>query len=116
MTTEQITGDLNAAENALLQVMQRLRANIFETDESSSAFSMPTPYATSTDLFKGQTFVNRNNRRRNSGYSAYSGGYSSKNLPPNDSCESYDEPQVIWILIFFPFCVRRSDRLTQYLT
>ncbi|KAL6567699.1 hypothetical protein OROGR_001367 [Orobanche gracilis] len=91
----QITGDLNAAVNALLQVMQRLRANIFENGESSSAFSMPTPYATSTDSFKGQTFVNHNNRRRNPGYSAYSGGYSSKNLPPNDSCESYDEPQIV---------------------
>ncbi|KAL6562508.1 hypothetical protein OROGR_003515 [Orobanche gracilis] len=91
----QITGDWNAAENALLQVMQCLRANIFETDESSSAFSVPTPYATSTDSFKGQTFMNRNNRRRNSGYSAFSGGYSLKNLPPNDSCESYDQPKIV---------------------
>ncbi|KAI3467323.1 hypothetical protein Pfo_023986 [Paulownia fortunei] len=92
----QITGDLNAAKNALLQVMQRLRANIFETDGSSSAFPIPAPsLATSTEAFDGQKYVNRDNRTRNPGYSTYSGGYSSKNLPPTDSYGSYDESQIV---------------------
>ncbi|KAK6139338.1 hypothetical protein DH2020_026919 [Rehmannia glutinosa] len=63
----QITGDMNAAKNALLQVMQRLRANIFENDGSSS-----------TDAYDGQKYVHRDNRTRNPGYSNYSGGHTLK--------------------------------------
>ncbi|GER32909.1 RNA-binding KH domain-containing protein [Striga asiatica] len=83
----QITGDLNAAKNALLQVIQRLRTNTFETDGSLPAFS--------NDAFNGHKYVNRDNRTHNSGYSAYSGGYGSNNLPPTESYDSYDESQVV---------------------
>ncbi|KAK6139389.1 hypothetical protein DH2020_026897 [Rehmannia glutinosa] len=79
----QITGDMNAAKNALLQVMQRLRANVFENDGSSS-----------TDAYDGQKYVHRDNRTRNPGYSNYSGGHTSKTLPPTQSYGSYDESQI----------------------
>lgn len=100
---DQITGELNAAKNALLQVMQRLRANIFETDGSSSAFPIPPPVpvpslATQTEAFEGQSYVNRDNRTRNQGYSTYSGGYSTETLPPTDSYGSFDDPQVAFTL------------------
>lgn len=81
--------------------MQRLRANIFETDGSSSAFPIPAPspsLATSTEPFDGQKYVNRDNRTRNPGYSTYSGGYSSKTLPPTDSYGNYDDSQVVLTL------------------
>ncbi|KAH6798484.1 RNA-binding KH domain-containing protein [Perilla frutescens var. frutescens] len=94
----QITGELNAAKNALLQVTQRLRVNLFETDGSSSAFPMPSPVpslATPTEAFEGQTYVNRDNRARSQRYSTYSGGYSTKNLAPTDRYGSFDDPQMV---------------------
>lgn len=98
---DQITGELNAAKNALLLVMQRLRANIFETGGTSSAFPIPPPVpslATQTEAFEGQSYVNRDNRTRNQGYSTYSGGYSTKTLPPTYSYGSFDDPQVAFTL------------------
>ncbi|KAL3631180.1 hypothetical protein CASFOL_024164 [Castilleja foliolosa] len=91
----QITGDLNAAKNALLQVMQRLRGNMFESDGNLPSFQTPAPYATSADPYNGQKHGRRDNRTRNSEYSNYSGGYNSKNSPPTDSYGGYEEPQVV---------------------
>ena len=76
----------------MLQVMQRLRANILESDGSSSAFPSLAP---PIEAFQGQAYVKRDNRMHNHVHSAYSGGYSSKTLPPTDNYGSYDDPQVL---------------------
>ncbi|XP_022891166.1 KH domain-containing protein HEN4-like [Olea europaea var. sylvestris] len=92
----QITGDTNAARAALLQVVMRLRANMFETEGTSSGFSTPAPYRqTSPDISDGPKYMGRDNRSRNHGYSTYSGGYGSKNLPPSESYRSYDTSQIV---------------------
>ncbi|XP_042052843.1 KH domain-containing protein HEN4-like [Salvia splendens] len=88
----QVSGELNAAKNAMLQVMQRLRANILESDGSSSAFPILAP---PIEAFQGQAYVNRDNRMHNHVHSAYSGGYSSKTLPRTDNYGSYDDPQMV---------------------
>ncbi|KAL1551046.1 KH domain-containing protein HEN4-like [Salvia divinorum] len=88
----QISGELNAAKNAMLQVMQRLRANILESDGSSSAFPIHAP---PIEAFQGQTYVNRDNRMHNHVHSAYSGGYNTKTLPQTDNYGSYDDPQMV---------------------
>ncbi|KAL7091388.1 hypothetical protein ACP275_12G102600 [Erythranthe tilingii] len=87
----QVMGDPNAAKNALLQVMQRLRGNAFESDGNSSAF--PTP--ATAEGFDGQKYVKHDNRTRNPRYSTYSGGYTSNTAPPADSYGSYDDSQVV---------------------
>ncbi|KAI3452857.1 hypothetical protein Pfo_009520 [Paulownia fortunei] len=92
----QITGDLSAAKNALLQVMQRLRANLFETEGSSSAFPLPAPYLpTSTEEFDGSKYVNHDDITCNPGYSTYSGGYNSKTLPPANGYVSDEGSQIV---------------------
>lgn len=79
----------------------RLRANIFETEGTSSGFSTPAPYRqTSPDISDGPKYMGRDNRSRNHGYSTYSGGYGSKNLPPTESYRSYDTSQVISTNLF----------------
>ncbi|KAL3823955.1 hypothetical protein ACJIZ3_019984 [Penstemon smallii] len=82
----QISGDGNASTKALLQVMQRLRANTFETDGSAS-----------TDTFDGPRYVSRDGRTRNPGYSKNSGhgGYNSKTSAPADNYTNYDGSQVV---------------------
>lgn len=95
---EQITGDMNAAKSALLQVAQRLRANALESDVSS----LPFPHS---EAFEGQKYVNRDNRTRNQGYSSYSSGYNTKNRPQTDSYGSYDDPQVVLTLDLHHSCV-----------
>lgn len=95
---EQITGDMNAARSALLQVAQRLRANALESDISSSPFPHP-------EAFEGKKYVNRDNRTRNQGYSSYSNGYNTKNTPQTDSYGSYDDPQVVSTLKHVPLAL-----------
>ncbi|XP_073303202.1 KH domain-containing protein At4g18375-like isoform X2 [Primulina huaijiensis] len=90
----QITGDLNAARSALCQVMQRLRANLFENGGSSSVLSRPALHLPpSVGEFEGANYHKRDNRMRDPGYSNYSGGYNSKTLPSADSYGSYDDSQ-----------------------
>ncbi|KAG8383079.1 hypothetical protein BUALT_Bualt05G0147300 [Buddleja alternifolia] len=92
----QITGDINAAKNALLQVMQRLRANMFESEGNSSAYPLSAPYhPTAADEFDGPKYVNHDNRTRNQGYSTHSDGYNSKNLPPDDNYGSDENSQIV---------------------
>ncbi|XP_073054291.1 RNA-binding KH domain-containing protein RCF3-like [Primulina eburnea] len=91
----QITGDMNAARSALYQVMQRLRANLFENGGSSSILSRPALHLpASVGDFEGANYDNRDNRMRNPGYSNYSGGYNSKTSPSADRYGNYDDSQV----------------------
>lgn len=92
----QIIGDINAAKNALVQVLQRLRTNVFETDGNSPAFpSSIQTLSTSAEAFEGQNYGNHDIRTRNQGYSTYSGGYGAKTLPQTNSYGGYDNSQIV---------------------
>lgn len=89
----QITGDLNVASNALLQVTMRLKANIFEMEGALPALPPALPYPpASVDMSDSSRFGNRDNKSRGRGYSTYSDGYGSTDLPPSGS---YGASQVI---------------------
>lgn len=84
----QISGDINAASGALLQVTTRLRANVFEMEGSRAAIpylptSMDMPHASR----HGNRDVNSRGRgrgnRRGRGYASNSGRYDQE-LPPTD--------------------------------
>ncbi|XP_019224461.1 PREDICTED: KH domain-containing protein At4g18375-like isoform X5 [Nicotiana attenuata] len=82
----QITGDVNVAGNALLQVLMRLRANIFEMEGSFAAFSPPVSYLPlSPSMSDGSRYANRDNKSRRHGYSSYSGGHDYNDSSPSDS-------------------------------
>lgn len=90
----QITGDLNVASNALLQVTMRLKANIFEMEGALAAFPPGLPYpSASLDMSDGSRYGNRDNKSRGRGYSTYSDGYGSTDLPPSGSYGGYGGSQ-----------------------
>lgn len=93
----QITGDLSVASTALLQVLLRLRANLFEMEGALGAFPPAVPYApVSLEVSDVQKHGNRDHKSHNLGYSTYSGGYDSKNLvQQTESYGVYGSPQVI---------------------
>ncbi|XP_071927824.1 KH domain-containing protein At4g18375 [Coffea arabica] len=92
----QITGDLNVASTALLQVLLRLRANLFEMEGALAAFPPAVPYVPlSMDAADGPKHGNRDHKSHNHGYSTYSGGYDSKNLvQQSESYGVYGSPQI----------------------
>ncbi|KAF7125068.1 hypothetical protein RHSIM_Rhsim12G0064700 [Rhododendron simsii] len=90
----QITGDLNVASNALLQVTMRLKANIFEMEGALPALPPALPYPpASVDMSDSSRYGNRDNKSRGRGYSTYSDGYGSTDLPPSGSYGSYGASQ-----------------------
>ncbi|CAK9136319.1 unnamed protein product [Ilex paraguariensis] len=91
----QITGDLNVASNALLQVTMRLRANSFDMEGALAALPPALPYVPmSVDMSDGSRYGNHDNKSRGRGYSSYSGGYDSSDMPPSDSYDSHGGSQM----------------------
>ncbi|PIN22611.1 PolyC-binding proteins alphaCP-1 [Handroanthus impetiginosus] len=90
----QISGDLDIAKDALIQVTSRLRANLFEKEGAVPAFLPVLPYLPmSTDDPESLKYESRDAKSRGRGYS-YSGGYGgSADLPPVDAYGSYGAPQ-----------------------
>ncbi|KAL0332088.1 UNVERIFIED_CONTAM: KH domain-containing protein HEN4 [Sesamum calycinum] len=86
----QISGDLDVAKDALIQVTSRLRANLFEKEGAVSTFLPVLPYLPmSTDGGESLKYESRDSKSRGRGYS-YSGGYGgSTDLPPVDPYGSY---------------------------
>ncbi|KAL0450534.1 UNVERIFIED_CONTAM: RNA-binding KH domain-containing protein RCF3 [Sesamum latifolium] len=86
----QISGDLDVAKDALIQVTSRLRANLFEKEGAVSTFLPVLPYLPmSTDGGESLKYESRDTKSRGRGYS-YSGGYGgSTDLPPVDPYGSY---------------------------
>ncbi|KAL3844670.1 hypothetical protein ACJIZ3_002073 [Penstemon smallii] len=82
----QISGDLDIAKDALIQVTSRLRANLFEKEGAVSAFMPVLPYLPMpTDGSESLKYDSRDAGDRGRGYS-YSGGYrNSTDLPPVDT-------------------------------
>lgn len=92
---DQITGELNVASNALLQVTLRLKANLFEREGALAAVPPTLPYLPMSDVSDGSKYGNRDGQLRERGYSSYSGGYGSSDLPHSDRYGSYGGSQVI---------------------
>ncbi|KAK6155080.1 hypothetical protein DH2020_009328 [Rehmannia glutinosa] len=86
----QISGDLDIAKDALIQVTSRLRANLFEKEGAVSAFLPVLPYLPmSADVSDSLKYESRDTKSRGRGYS-YSGGYGgSSDLPPVDAYGGY---------------------------
>lgn len=86
----QISGDLDLAKDALLQVTSRLRANLFEREGTMSAFVPVLPYLpVSADGRDGSKYESRDSKGHGRGPS-YSSGYGgSRDLPPADAYGSY---------------------------
>ncbi|XP_073110134.1 KH domain-containing protein At4g18375 isoform X3 [Elaeis guineensis] len=90
----QISGDLDVARNALVQVTTRLKANFFERESALSSFPPSVPYHPSpNDSSEGSKYGARDSKAHGHGYS-YSGGYGiSGDLPPSESYGSYGGSQ-----------------------
>ncbi|CAN0924347.1 KH domain-containing protein At4g18375 [Linum grandiflorum] len=86
----QISGDLDVAKDALIQVSQRLRANVFDREGATSTFLPVVPYVpVSADAPDHLNYDSRDGRRVGRGYS-FSGDYSS-----SDTYGSYySNPQI----------------------
>ncbi|KAJ8774554.1 hypothetical protein K2173_017000 [Erythroxylum novogranatense] len=82
----QITGSLEVASSALLQVILRLKANLFGRDGALTAFPPAFPYMSMpSDMLGGPKHGSRDGQSRGRGYSSSSGGYASRDLGLNDS-------------------------------
>lgn len=86
----QISGDLDLAKDALLQVTSRLRANLFEREGTMSAFVPVLPYLpVSADSPDGSKYESRDSKGHARG-PPYSGGYGgSGDLPAADAYGTY---------------------------
>ncbi|XAR71256.1 hypothetical protein NMG60_11028437 [Bertholletia excelsa] len=86
----QISGDLDVAKGALVQITSRLRANVFDREGAVSTIVPVLPYLPmSTDSSDDYIYENRDTKRHGRGHS-YSGNYgSSSDLPPYGSYGTY---------------------------
>lgn len=91
----QISGDLDVAKDALMQVVTRLRANLFDREGAVSTFLPVLPYLpVSADGSDGFNYESRDSKRHGRGHS-YSSGYGgSSDLAAADSYGSYGGSQV----------------------
>ncbi|XP_021812470.1 KH domain-containing protein HEN4 isoform X3 [Prunus avium] len=91
----QISGDLDIAKDALIQVVTRLRANLFDREGAGSAFLPVLPYLpVSADGSDGPNYDSRDGKRHGRGHS-YSAGYGgSSDFATNDSYGSYGGSQI----------------------
>ncbi|XP_051120269.1 KH domain-containing protein At4g18375 isoform X2 [Andrographis paniculata] len=91
----QISGDLDVAKDALIQVTSRLRANLFEKEGAMPAFLPVLPYLPmSSDNSESLKYESRDSKNRGRGGYSYSGGYGgSSDLPPLDAYGSYGNVQ-----------------------
>eukprot|EP00262_Sarcandra_glabra_P005172 TRINITY_DN164_c2_g1_i1.p1 TRINITY_DN164_c2_g1~~TRINITY_DN164_c2_g1_i1.p1 ORF type:complete len:532 (+),score=98.22 TRINITY_DN164_c2_g1_i1:119-1714(+) len=88
----QISGEIDVARSALVQVTMRLKANFFEREGALSAFpSAPVYLPMSGDVSDGSKYGGRDNKARGRGYSS---GYGASNeVTHSDSYGSYGGSQ-----------------------
>ncbi|KAL7140988.1 hypothetical protein ABFS83_08G024500 [Erythranthe nasuta] len=86
----QISGDHDIAKDALIQVLSRLRANLFEKEGAMPAFMPVLPYIPMpNDGPESLNYESRDAKNRGRGHS-YSGGYGgSSDLPHVDTYGGY---------------------------
>ncbi|KAK6928174.1 K Homology domain, type 1 [Dillenia turbinata] len=87
----QITGELDVAKVALVQIATRLRANLFDREGTMSAFVPVLPYLPmQTDSMDGLDYESRNAKRHARGHSYSAAAYGgSSDLPAADGYGSY---------------------------
>ncbi|KAL1557157.1 RNA-binding KH domain-containing protein RCF3 [Salvia divinorum] len=87
----QVSGDLDVAKDALIQVTSRLRANLFEKEGAVSTFLPVLPYLSmSADGSDSYKYESRDLKSCGRGGYSYSGGYGvSGDLPPVDAYGGY---------------------------
>ncbi|KAI4346616.1 hypothetical protein L6164_007498 [Bauhinia variegata] len=91
----QISGDLDVAKEALVQVLTRLRANLFDREGAVSTILPVLPYLpVSADGSDGLSYDGRDSKRHGRGHS-YSSGYGgSSDLAAGESYGSYGSSQL----------------------
>lgn len=87
----QITGDLDVATNALLQVTMRLRSNTFEMEGALLAPAVPY-LPMPVEMSDSPRYESRDSKSRGRGYSS-SSRYESNDYPLNDGYGSYGGSQ-----------------------
>ncbi|CAN1313753.1 KH domain-containing protein At4g18375 [Linum perenne] len=93
----QITGNHDVASNALLQVLLRLKANVFGRDGALSSFQPALPYVPMPlEMSDGLIQGSRDSQSRGHGYPSASGSYGSLH-----SSDNYANPLVTLPLICF---------------
>ncbi|KAG2714262.1 hypothetical protein I3760_03G018200 [Carya illinoinensis] len=91
----QISGDLDIAKDALIQVVTRLRANVFDREGAVSTFLPVLPYLpVSAEGSDGINYESRDSKRHGRGHT-YSDGYGgSGDLAAADSYGGYGGSQI----------------------
>ncbi|CAK8533636.1 unnamed protein product [Lathyrus sativus] len=91
----QISGDLDVAKDALVHILTRLRANLFDREGVVSGFLPVLPYIPApADSSDGLGYDSRDGRRYGRGHS-YSSGYGgSSDLGAGDTYGSYGGSQL----------------------
>ncbi|XP_019428578.1 PREDICTED: KH domain-containing protein At4g18375 isoform X1 [Lupinus angustifolius] len=91
----QISGDLDVAKDALVHVLTRLRANLFDREGAVSALLPVVPYLpVPGDGPDGLNYDIRDGKRHGRGHQ-YSSGYGgSSDLPPGDAYGNYGGSQL----------------------
>ncbi|KAJ7971001.1 KH domain-containing protein [Quillaja saponaria] len=91
----QVSGDLDVAKEALIQVLTRLRTNLFDREGAVSAFLPVLPYLpVSADGSDSSNYDSRDVKRHGRGHS-YSSNYGgSSDLAAGDSYGSYGGSQL----------------------
>ncbi|KAJ7974388.1 KH domain-containing protein [Quillaja saponaria] len=97
----QVSGDLDVAKDALIQVLTRLRANLFDREGAVSGFLPVLPYLpVSSDGSDGLNDDSRDDKRHGRGNS-YSSNYGgSSDLAAGNSYGNYGDSQCLWQLFF----------------
>ncbi|KAF7820517.1 KH domain-containing protein HEN4 [Senna tora] len=91
----QISGDLDLAKDALVQVLTRLRANIFDREGAVSAFLPVLPYLpVPSDGSDGLNYDSRDSKRHGRGHSFSSGYGGPSDLAAGDGYGSYNGSQL----------------------
>ncbi|KAG6741756.1 hypothetical protein POTOM_055035 [Populus tomentosa] len=89
-----IAGDLDVAKDALIQIIRRLRANVFDREGAMSAILPVLPYLpVSAEGSEGLNYDSRDGKRHGRG-SSYAGGYSSSDYASGDGYGSYGSSQI----------------------
>ncbi|KAJ8775348.1 hypothetical protein K2173_020352 [Erythroxylum novogranatense] len=90
----QVSGDLDVAKDALIQVSQRLRANAFDREGAISTFLPVLPYLhVPTDRSDSLSYDPKDTRRPGHSHS-YSGGYRSSDYAASETYGSYSSSQL----------------------
>ncbi|KAL3624021.1 hypothetical protein CASFOL_032837 [Castilleja foliolosa] len=86
----QISGELDIAKDALIQVTSRLRANLFEKEGAVSTFLPVLPYLPmSAEGPERMEYESRDAKSHGRGYSSYSRYGGSADSPPKESYGGY---------------------------